>query len=495
MSRRTPFLTRLLLALFIAAWGAAASPAFAEPARIAAVRTGDSLGFQVVIDVERRVDPQVFVLDEPMRLVVDLGDARWGLSQASQAQGAVAGWRYGRRDGQAARLVVDLAVPALVKRIGYDLGAPRGVSRLVVDLEPASREAFAGNVQPWRRTSELLRDVYTPPEGRPPPPIAVARPPVPPVATPPQTAAATPQSPASAVPAIRPPPAVVAPTPPVEQPAAGAAAAVPPPAERSQVPTIQLPAVPQVAAAPPAAAVPARRGSALRPPGKRVVVIDPGHGGQDPGAIGATGTYEKNVTLQVSRDIKRQLESTGRYRVLLTRDRDVFLRLRERVQKARDWKADLFISVHADSIGTTDLRGASIYTLSDTASDAVAAALAARENRADIIAGVDLSQESREVANILIDLAQRETMNNSASFAHILVRELGREIRLQSVKPHRFAGFAVLKAPDVPAVLMELGYLSNRQDESLLKQAAHRRRVALGVQRAIDAFFGAPPNR
>jgi N-acetylmuramoyl-L-alanine amidase len=478
MSRRTPFPSCLILALVFAAWALAAWPVAAEPARIAAVRTGDSLGFQVVIDVERRVDPQVFMLDEPMRMVVDLGDARWGLAQGSAAQGAVAGWRYGRRDGQAARLVVDLAMPVLVKRIGYDLGAPRGVSRLIVDLEPASREAFAGNVQPWKRTSELLRDIYTPPEARPAASAGTARAPA--------AVAAASQPAAPAIPAVRDPPAVAPPTPPVEQPAAGSVAA---PAERATVPAAQAPIVPQVAAAPPAASVPARRGTTQRPPGKRVVVIDPGHGGQDPGAIGASGTYEKTVTLQVSRDLKRQLEATGRYRVHLTRDRDVFLRLRERVQKARDWKAELFISVHADSIGTSDLRGASIYTLSDTASDAEAAALAARENRADIIAGVDLSQESRDVANILIDLAQRETMNRSASFASVLVRELGREIRLQAVRPHRFAGFAVLKAPDVPAVLLELGYLSNLQDETLLKQPAHRRRVAVGVQRAVDAFF------
>jgi N-acetylmuramoyl-L-alanine amidase len=488
MSRRTPFPSRLILALVLAVWALAAWPVAAEPARIAAVRTGDSLGFQIQIDVERRVDPQVFMLDEPMRLVIDLGDARWGLAQGSAAQGAVAGWRYGRRDGQAARLVVDLAMPALVKRIGYDLAAPRGVSRLVVELEPASREAFAGNVQPWKRTSELLRDIYTPPEARPAASsAAVGRVPAP--------VTASPQPGAPAIPAVRDPPTVAPPTPPtppVDQPAAGTAAA---PAERVAIPAAQTPVVPQVAAAPPAAAMPARRGAPLRPPGKRVVVIDPGHGGQDPGAIGASGTYEKTVTLQVSRDIKRQLEATGRYRVHLTRDRDVFLRLRERVQKARDWKAELFISVHADSIGASDLRGASIYTLSDTASDAEAAALAARENRADIIVGVDLSQESREVANILIDLAQRETMNRSASFAHVLVRELGREIRLQAVKPHRFAGFAVLKAPDVPAVLLELGYLSNRQDETLLKQPAHRRRVAVGVQRAVDAFFAPSATR
>jgi N-acetylmuramoyl-L-alanine amidase len=459
MLRPSLILVRLLL-IAMAVLGMVGPPArAADPVRILAVGAGDSLGLQIVIDVERRVDPQVFLLNEPMRLIVDLGNARWGLAQAAVPQGAIAGWRYGRReDGKAARLVVDLSMPALVKRIGYDLSAPRGIARLVVDLEPSSRDAFAGSAQSWKRTSDLLRDVYTPPEPRP---VAVG----PAVRRPAASAAPPPPSPS------------VDPTPAVASPAPVAAPTVAPPL---------------VAAAPAAAP---RRGASPRLPGKRVVVIDPGHGGQDPGAIGASGTYEKTITLMVARDLKRQLEGTGRYVVHLTRDSDVFLRLRDRVQKARDLKAELFISVHADSIGSPDLRGASIYTLSDTASDAEAAALAARENRADIIAGVDLSNESRDVANILIDLAQRETMNRSASFAHVLVDQLGREIRLQAVKPHRFAGFAVLKAPDVPAVLLELGYLSNREDESLMKQPAHRRRVALGVQRAVDAFFLAPAPR
>jgi N-acetylmuramoyl-L-alanine amidase len=139
------------------------------------------------------------------------------------------------------------------------------------------------------------------------------------------------------------------------------------------------------------------------------------------------------------------------------------------------------------------MRGASIHTLSETASDAEAAALAARENRADVIAGVDLSAENKDVATILIDLAQRETMNRSATFAGILVTELGREIQLLPTNPHRFAGFAVLKAPDIPSVLVELGYLSNRQDEMLLTRPHHRAKVASAVVKAVNAFFAAKP--
>ena len=222
-------------------------------------------------------------------------------------------------------------------------------------------------------------------------------------------------------------------------------------------------------------------------------MLDPGHGGVDPGAVGVSGIYEKEVTLAMAREIKRQLETTGRFKVVMTRDDDVFVRLRDRIAKARTAEAELFVSIHADAMRNRETRGASIYTLSENASDDEAAALAARENRADIIAGVDLSHENKTVMNILIDLAQRETMNHSASFAHILVEELAREIQLVPLKPHRFAGFAVLKAPDVPSVLVELGYISNKADEQLLTRPHYRTKVAASLVRAIERYFARHP--
>ncbi len=229
----------------------------------------------------------------------------------------------------------------------------------------------------------------------------------------------------------------------------------------------------------------------VRPPGdarKRVVVIDPGHGGVDPGAIGRKGVHEKQVTLAVGLALRTALQKRGRYEVVMTRDRDVFVRLRQRVAMARAAGADLFISLHADSNPVRSVRGASVYTLSERASDAEAAALAAQENKADLIAGVDLSAESNEVTNILIDLAQRETMNHSARFASLLVGELDKSTRVLS-RSHRFAGFAVLRAPDVPSVLVELGYLSNAADEELLMQPRHRARLAETIANAVDAYF------
>jgi N-acetylmuramoyl-L-alanine amidase len=226
----------------------------------------------------------------------------------------------------------------------------------------------------------------------------------------------------------------------------------------------------------------------VRPPGKRVVVLDPGHGGVDPGARGRSGVLEKTITLAIAREVKRQLEATDRYHVVLTRDRDIFLRLRERVAVARRAGADLFLSLHADTIDNRKVRGLSVYTLSEKASDAEAESLAAQENKADIIAGIDLSDEPAEVTDILIDLAQRETMNLSAHLAKFLIRELRRDVRLLH-KSHRFAGFAVLKAPDVPSALVELGYLSNREEERLLRDPAYRSRLANAVLKAVDRYF------
>jgi len=223
---------------------------------------------------------------------------------------------------------------------------------------------------------------------------------------------------------------------------------------------------------------------------RRVIVLDPGHGGVDPGAISVTGAFEKDLTLAMAQAVRDQLVASGRYRVVLTRDSDVFLRLRDRVAKAREAGAELFISLHADSIGSTDVRGMSIYSLSENASDREAATLAARENRADALDGINLTAENDEVVNILISLAQRDTMNQSRRFANMLVDEMGRQSRLVP-RPHRSAGFAVLTAPDIPSVLIEMGYLSSPQDAKLLSQTEHRARMARSLLRSVDGYFAA----
>ncbi|MBT3793208.1 MAG: N-acetylmuramoyl-L-alanine amidase [Rhodospirillales bacterium] len=223
------------------------------------------------------------------------------------------------------------------------------------------------------------------------------------------------------------------------------------------------------------------------PDRKKVVVIDPGHGGIDPGAIGLHGVYEKKITLAMARVLRRTLIAR-QYRVVMTRGRDTFVRLRGRIAVARRAKADLFISLHADSLKRRNVRGASVYTLSEKASDREAAGLAAKENKADLIAGVDLSGESSQVTNILIELAQRETMNLSARFARVLVSEMRKTTRFLR-KSHRFAGFAVLKAPDVPSVLLEMGYLSNALDEAQLTRPRYRARLSKAIANGIDRYF------
>ena len=221
---------------------------------------------------------------------------------------------------------------------------------------------------------------------------------------------------------------------------------------------------------------------------KKIIVLDPGHGGQDPGAIGCSGVYEKNITLAMARELKKILDKDGRYKVYLTRNRDVFIPLRERVRIARRHKADLFLSIHADSALNKNAKGLSVYTLSETASDKEAAALAERENKADVIAGMDFAEHSKEVSDVLINLAQRETMNRSSEFANFMVQEMRKSVKLLD-NTHRFAGFAVLKAPDVPAVLLEMGYLSNRNEERLLRQDKYRKKLAKSTSVAIDKYF------
>ena len=240
--------------------------------------------------------------------------------------------------------------------------------------------------------------------------------------------------------------------------------------------------------------VPVALGIPLPPrrPGTQVpvVAIDAGHGGIDPGAIGVSGLFEKTVTLSVALLLRDILEATGEYEVFLTRDDDTFLRLRERVQLAREADADLFISLHADSTeGDSIIRGASVYTLSDRASDQEAAMLAARENRADALGQIALDPDDDMMAEILIDLSQRLTQNESNLLAELMVEHLGEATRLLPNRAHRVAGFAVLKAPDVPSVLVEMGYLSNAEDEALLASEAHQQAIAESIADAVESYF------
>lgn len=229
--------------------------------------------------------------------------------------------------------------------------------------------------------------------------------------------------------------------------------------------------------------------------GKKIVVLDPGHGGLDSGAIGVNGLMEKDLALAEGLKLARELRGRG-YDVFMTRDNDSFIPLRQRVAIARAKKADLFIALHADSHPDSETTGTSIYTLNDGRSDREAAALARRENQSDVIAGVDLSGENNPVAPILIGLAQRDTRNKSSEFATNALKSLGQVTDLLARSPHRSASLAVLVAPDVPAVLIELGYLSNRGDATRMNTDSWRTKVAGAIADAVDAqFTRAPPSQ
>jgi N-acetylmuramoyl-L-alanine amidase len=229
-------------------------------------------------------------------------------------------------------------------------------------------------------------------------------------------------------------------------------------------------------------------------PRPRLIALDPGHGGVDPGALGYNGTKEKGVVFTIARQVKAQLEAGGRYRVMLTRVSDQFVPLRERVARAQAAKADLFLSMHADSHPDSSVRGASVYTLSEDATDREAAALAARENQADAMAGgMRLADKSDNVASTLVAMSQRGTVNDSRRLAETIVRTFGHNgVRLLP-HSHRQAGFAVLTSPDIPAALVEMGYLSNPQDEKLLTVRQHQASLARALRASVDAHFGMPP--
>jgi N-acetylmuramoyl-L-alanine amidase len=220
-----------------------------------------------------------------------------------------------------------------------------------------------------------------------------------------------------------------------------------------------------------------------------LIAIDAGHGGKDPGALGSEKTLEKNITLAYARVVERMLKETGRYRTVMMRDEDAFIFLDDRVRLAREAGADVFVSLHADTAGEASARGISVYTVSEQASDGEAAKLAAHENEADKIGGIDFAQDNPEVADILIDLASRDARIKANDLANYFITQCGRQAIKRLKNPNRHAGFRVLKAPDVPSILVEVGFLSNPHDEKLLATRDHRLRVSKALVAALDTYF------
>ncbi len=351
------------------------------------------------------------------------------------------------------RLVLDLARPAVIAAVHAASEGPGKTAQAIVDLvasnAPAMREASGIVYRPKGDFAQKAASIATDAIGA-------------------LIAPSGPRVPVPISPQLEPKPET-APAPASAQPETRAAALIP-------VANLTRPAAPSIAAI-------------ISP--KRTIVIDAGHGGIDPGAESVAGYHEKEITLATARLLRRALEQTGRYKVVLTRDSDVYLKLHERVARARAAHGDLFISLHADSVvNDRATRGASIYTLSETASDAESDRYAQRENRADAIGGVDLGDQSDDVAGILVDLTVRETVNDGNRLAGMMVDALEHQgVSLLPSAPHRSAGFAVLKSPDIPSVLIEMGYLSDISDARALADPRHQAQIANAITDGVDRYF------
>ncbi|MDP3407300.1 N-acetylmuramoyl-L-alanine amidase [Bosea sp. (in: a-proteobacteria)] len=361
-------------------------------------QAGESV--RLTMALSRPVEVAASVLAGPDRVVIDLPSINFQVQPAAarKSAGVIGAFRFGLFTADKARIIIDLAQPAIVVR-AESRAVRGGFGELVIELRRATRAEFLA---------------------------AVAKAPVP-----------------------------------------DRVAAAPAPAN----PVLANP-------------LPGRPAGETR----QTIVIDPGHGGIDPGAVVAS-IAEKAVVLAFGLRLKEQLEASGRYRVLMTRDDDRFVPLAERVGIARAAGADLFISIHADSLTQAqEVRGATIYTGSERATDTEAARLAAKENQADSVAGLDASEDTQDVAGILMDLAKRETRTFSSVFARNLVETLGGSVKLHKV-PLRSAGFRVLSAPDVPSVLIELGYMSSPKDAELLNSVEWRVKAVAAVGAAVDGYF------
>ena len=367
----------------------------------AAALEGDQYRTSFKLGLSKGVTAEVFTLANPYRVVVDLPDVAFSLSEAAgrEGRGLVRAFRYGLFAEGKARVVLDVSGPVKVEKAGMTAGADGRRVELKIDIVPMPTESFGAGT--------------------------------------------------------------------------GAQRQAPSPQKASHDDDV----------------APDQKKST-----KPVILIDPGHGGVDPGAVGEAGLLEKNVALGVALELRRSLIAAGRYEVRMTRTSDVFVSLDRRLKITRQSGADLFISLHADSIeekaAANAIRGATVYTLSDRASDEQARQMAEKENASDLIAGIDAADSSGadQVKSILIDLMKRETANFSAEFSNVLVGKLGKAIPLAKV-PHRSAAFKVLKQTYAPAVLVELGYMSNPEDQKLLNSPGWRLRVAEQVRAAVDAHF------
>jgi N-acetylmuramoyl-L-alanine amidase len=445
----------MLIAINLAVPGPVAHAAGSQVDVAAARIAGNEARTRFVADLSTPVSYSVYVIGDPYRVVVDMAGATFSMppSAGEAGKGLISGFRFGQVAPGKSRIVIDTTGPVLIEK-SFVLNAENGQpARMVIDLVQTDERTYArvkATEQPAQQQqaqSETEADT--------------------PRIEPTAAAASTPATMADLLARAD------------EETASPLRAGVP-------IPRPNPRRMAALASAARDTAEPAKQEPQKERP---VIVIDPGHGGIDGGTVSRSGVKEKEVVLAFAHKLRGELQKTGRYDVHMTRDDDTFISLAKRVRFARKQKADLFIAVHADSLRQRRVRGATVYTLSEEASDADAAALAEKENAADFIGGIEVAEDiDEEVGGILLDLALRETKNHSIYFARRVVKAL-KPVSPLNRRPMRSAGFKVLRAPDVPSVLLELGYLSNRHDEKNLVSARWRQKTAEAVGKAIDAFF------
>ncbi len=405
--------------------------------RVGVVQIEERAGFRLVVETQSPLKASLLLLQSPYRLVIDMPETIWAVDKLPQRGQLLVkpgtAYRFGTPRPNVGRLVLELEKPAAPER-AFSLPPSDGGNRFVIDLLDRGKTAFLVAASALAKNPK--KDF-----GAQMPSGALAR-------NADQVHVAKPLS--MPLPKSKPSYLLVVPA-----------------SSKS---------------------VPIKRPTSEKRKQKWVVFIDAGHGGKDPGAIGKAGTHEKIITLAAAQELARQLKATNKIIPILARNDDRYLRLRQRINLARQSQADLFISLHADSAHSSMAHGISVFTLSETASDKEAAILARKENDADLIGGPDLAAEDPDAAGALLRMFQRESMNQSARFAAAILKQI-RGLPGGDKRGHRFAGFAVLKAPDMPSVLVEMGFLSNLKDEANLKSKSYRQDLSRRLTKAIVSYL------
>ena len=405
--------------------------------RVGVVHLEERAGFRLVVETKLPLKASLLLLQSPYRLVIDMLETSWAVDKLAQRGQLLVtpgtAYRFGIPRPNVGRLVIELEKPAAPIRV-FSLPPSGGGNRFVIDLFDRGKTAFLVAASALAKNPKIDFGAQLPSD-------VLAK----------SASGVQVEKPLS-MPVPKPKPSHI----------------LVKPSSSKSLPSKKV--------------IPPKRAQ------KWVVFIDAGHGGKDPGAISKAGTHEKVITLAAARELARQLEATGKIKPILARSDDRYLRLRERIDLARQNQADLFISLHADSAHSSSAHGISVFTLSDKASDKEAAALALNENNADLIGGPDLAVEDPDAAGALVRMFQRESMNQSARFAGAILQQI-RDLPGGDKRGHRFAGFAVLKAPDMPSVLVEMGFLSNREDENNLKSKSYRRDLSRRLTEAIVSYL------